>query len=135
MTIDGFEPISGQGTDLAKLVSISLLLETETTLRFFFQVDSSVSALTVTYNGRELPVKQRSGLYYVDVTDISAKSLDENVTISLNDGSQTVSVTYNPMTYCRNVWSDTSGTYPEAHKTVTAALYLYNQAANAYFAL
>ena len=135
VTIDGFEPISGQGTDLAKLVSISLLLETETTLRFFFQVDSSVSALTVTYNGQELPVKQRSGLYYVDVTDISAKSLDENVTISLNDGSQTVSVTYNPMTYCRNVWSDTSGTYPEEHKTVTAALYLYNQAANAYFAL
>jgi hypothetical protein len=128
VTIQGFNAVSGQGTDLAKFYSASLILKSETTLRFFF-----TAPITAIYNGQELEVKERSGLYYVDVVGISAKDLDENVTITINDGTNTADVTFNPMTYCQTVQNDTTGTFDQGMKDLVSALYLYNQAANVYF--
>jgi hypothetical protein len=132
VSIEGFDVISGQGTELAKFYSASLILKSETTLRFFFQVDSAAT-FTASYNGQTLEVKQRSGLYYVDVVGIAAKDLDENVTITINDGTNTTEVSFNPMSYCQGVLNDTTGAFDRNIKDVVAALYLYNQAANIYF--
>jgi hypothetical protein len=132
VTIEGFKAVAGQGTELAKFYSASLILKSETTLRFFFQVDSS-AAFTATYNGQTLEVKQRSGLYYVDVVGIAAKDLDENVTITISDGTNTTDVSFNPMSYCQGVLNDTTGSFGADMKNLVRALYLYNQAANAYF--
>lgn len=132
VTISGFNATPGQGTELAKLYSASLILKSETTLRFFFQVDSS-AAFTATYNGQALEVKQRSGLYYVDVVGIAAKDLDENVTVTISDGTNTADVSFNPMSYCQGVLNDTTGAFDQEMKDLVAALYLYNQAANVYF--
>jgi hypothetical protein len=132
VTISGFNTMAGQGTDLAKLYSASLILKGATTLRFFFQVESGAS-FTATYNGQVLAVSKRSGLYYVDVLDIAAKDLDEDVTITICDGINTADVTFNPMAYCQGVHNDTSGAFNQATKNLVAALYLYNQAANNYF--
>ena len=132
VSIEGFDVISGQGTELAKFYSASLILKSETTLRFFFQVDSAAT-FTATYNGQTLEVKQRSGLYYVDVVGIAAKDLDEDVTITINDGTNTAGVSFNPMSYCQGVLNDTTGAFDRNIKDVVAALYLYNQAANIYF--
>ncbi len=128
VSIDGFTSVSGQGTELATFYSASLLLKSETTLRFFF-----TGSITATYNGQELEVKERNGLYYVDVVGIAAKNLDEDVTITINDGTNTADVTYNPMAYCTVVQNDTTGVANQTMKNLVAALYLYNQAANTYF--
>ena len=128
VTISGFNATPGQGTELAKFYSASLILKSETTLRFFF-----TAPITAAYNGQELEVKQRSGLYYVDVVGIAAKDLDENVTITINDGTNTADVTYNPMAYCAAVLNDSTGAFDQEMKDVVSALYLYNQAANIYF--
>ena len=117
-----------QGTDSVSFYAASLILKSETTLRFFFQADSG--DFTVTLGGQELEVKERGGLYYVDVTNISAKDLDENVTITINDGTNAADVTYNPMAYCASVLN--SDAFDQEMKNVASALYLYNQAANAY---
>ncbi len=132
VTIQGFDTVAGQGTELAKFYSASLILKSETTLRFFFQVDSS-AAFTATYNGQALEVKERSGLYYVDVVGISAKDLDENVTITINDGTNTADISFSPMSYCQSVLNDTTGAFGQDMKDLVSALYLYNQAANVYF--
>jgi hypothetical protein len=132
VSIEGFNVVSGQGTGLAKFYSASLILKSETTLRFFFQVDSAAT-FTATYNGQTLEVKQRSGLYYVDVVGIAAKDLDEEVTITINDGSGTAVVSFNPMAYCQGVLNDTTGAFGAEMKDLARALYLYNQAANVYF--
>ena len=126
--IQGFNAASGQGTELAKFYSASLILKSETTLRFFF-----TAPITATYNGQALEVKQRSGLYYVDVVGIAAKELDENVTITVNDGVSSADVTYNPMVYCTAVLNDTTGAFSAEMKDLVRALYLYNQAENTYF--
>jgi hypothetical protein len=133
VTIDGFKPVAGQGTELAKLYSASLILKSETTLRIFFKVDAAVENLTVTYQGQALEVKQRSGLSYVDVVGISAKALDEVVTVTVNDGANTAEVAFNPMSYSQGVLNDTTGAFGQDMKDLVAALYLYNKAANVYF--
>ena len=133
LTIDGFKPVAGQGTELAKLYSASLILKSETTLRIFFKVDAAVENLTVTYQGQTLEVKQRSGLSYVDVVGISAKALDEVVTVTVNDGANTAEVAFNPMSYSQGVLNDTTGAFGQDMKDLVAALYLYNKAANVYF--
>ena len=132
VTIAGFNAVAGQGTDLAKFYSASLILKSETTVRFFFQVDSAAS-FTASYNGQELTVGKRSGLYYVDVVGISAKDLDEDVTIAINDGTNSTEVSFNPMSYCQGVLNDTTGAFSNEMKDLVRALYLYNQAANVYF--
>lgn len=128
VTINGFDLNLGQGTQNAKFCSVSLLVKSDTTLRFYF--DSLIAA---TYHGRNLNVYQLNGMYYVDVVGIAAKDLDENVTIIINDGTETAEVSFNPMAYCQGVMDDTAGTFSDRLKDLVRAMYLYNQAANAYF--
>ena len=132
VTIDGFQAVAGQGTELAKFYSASLILKSETTVRFFFQVNADAT-FTASYNGQELTVSKRGSLHYVDVVGISAKDLDEAVTITINDGTNTTEVSFNPMSYCQGVLNDTTGAFSNEMKDLVRALYLYNQAANVYF--
>ena len=132
-TLRSFAIASGQGTALVPLVSSSLILKTETTLRLIFQPAQSVTEMTVTYNGSELSVTKLSSYRYVNITNISAKNLDDNYTVTVNDGTETADVTYSPMAYCYNVLNAAEGTFDEKLQNTVRALYLYNQAANDYF--
>lgn len=127
VTIPSYDVAAGQGTENVKFHSAALILKSETTLRFFF-----TAPFTAEYNGNTLEVKERNGLYYVDVIGISAKDLDENVTIAISDGENTAEVTYNPMAYCAAVQADATGAFDQKMKNLVTALYLYNQAANMY---
>jgi hypothetical protein len=131
LTLSGYTSVSGQGTDCVKLYSASLILKSETTLRMYFTSQSST--FTAKYQGRDLTVNQKGNYYYVDITGISARNLDEAVTVTINDGTASADITYNPMVYCQTVLSDNTGVYAADMKNVVAALYLYNQAANTYF--
>ena len=122
----GFTP--GQGTQNVKLYSASLLLNSETTLRLFFN-----GKISATHNGKNLDVKQRSGLYYVDIVGIAARELDDDVTITINDGTESANIVFSPMSYCQIVEQDTSGAYDTEMKNLVRALYLYNKAADEYF--
>lgn len=66
------------------------------------------------------------------MTNIFAKDLDTSYTIEVNDGFETVTVTYNPMTYRYNVLKNECA-YEQDLLDLAKALYLYNQAANDYF--
>lgn len=133
LQIEGYPTVVPQGTALASFAGSSLLLESETTLRIFLTVDASVENLTVTYNGQPLEIKTRGNLSYVDVKNIAAPDLDENYTITVNDGTETADITFSPMCYCASVKANATGVHSETLQNVVAALYLYNQAANAYF--
>ena len=118
----------GQGTDKVKLYSASLILNSETTLRLFFN-----GSITATHEGKDLKVRQRGGLYYVDIVNIAAKDLDDDVTITINDGTNSANITFNPLSYCQIVEQEDTGAYTEEMRNLAIALYLYNKAAGAYF--
>jgi len=122
--------ISGSEKKLA-LAGASLLLETETTLRIFFRItnDADITSYTFTVDGEEVTPVQREGLYYVELKNISAKNLDETHTITAGN----LTVTYSALSYVHNVLNKADTLNPLLVE-VSKALYLYNQAANAYFA-
>ena len=125
--LEAFAPVLNQGTEKVKLVSSSLILKTETTLRLYFSGN-----LTATYNGSPLEVSfdEDVNLYYVDITNISAKNLGDTFTLEISDGTDTAQVSWCPLSYCYNILNKDADS--ELQNTVKA-LYLYNQAANAYF--
>ena len=132
--IEGFEVNRNQGTSLVAFAGASLLLKSETTLRLFFNVDSSAAAsLTISYKGEALALSQRSGKYYVDIPNISAKNLDDDFVVSVFDGTDTAEVSYCPLSYCASILANVNGTYTKQLQDVAMALYEYNKAANNYF--
>jgi len=129
-TLTGYKAV-GAGTVNAKFYGASLLLKSETTLRFFFQVDADAT-LTVKHEENSLEVKERNGLYYVDVENISAKDLGNVITLEINDGAETASVSASPMTYCYNILAAEEGTYENSIVDLAKALYMYYVQADAY---
>lgn len=111
------------------LYSVSLILESETTMRLFFKIADGVDPEDVKFNGKKYDGK-RDDRYYVDIKDIAAQDLDDMVTVTITHGSETYSVQYAPMTYCYNVLNSASA--KASLKDVATALYLYNKAATEY---
>ncbi len=131
--IDGYAVARKQGTALVRVRSASLTLESKTTVRFVLQADPSVQTLSITYAGEELTYEREGDRIYVAVEDICAMELDEMVTLTVNDGTETAEITYSPLTYCQNIQNSTNAAYKAELKTLVAALYVYNQTANEYF--
>lgn len=117
------------GPDGAKFYGCSLILESETTLRFFFKVSEDAE---LTVNGGTLEVKTRGDYQYVDITNISAKDLGSPITLTVSDGANTAEVTASPLTYCYNVLSAGSA-YDAKLVELVKSLYLYYVQAAVYF--
>ena len=134
VTLATLEPYASAstGTDAAKFSAISLLLNANTDLRFFFTLDDSVTDFKVTgINGEELKVKERDGMHYVDVTAVAAQYLDQNYTVTIHDGEDETTVSASALSYCYTVLK--AAPDDETLKDLVKALFLYNQAADNYF--
>ena len=114
------------------VASVSLLLESTTTIRFYFNLDGSkpIDAYTFYVDGVEVVPVESNGQYYVDKVNVAAKDLDEMVTVTIGG----LTVRYCGLSYVRQVAVLYPTYYSESLINVAKALYAYNQAANAYFA-
>ena len=115
------------------VASVNLLLESTTTIRFYFNLDGtkSIDEYTFYVDGVEtIPVQSGENQYYVDKVNVAAKDLDEMVTVTVGG----LTVKYCGLSYVRQVAVLYPDNYSEALVNVAKALYAYNQAANAYFA-
>lgn len=113
-----------------QVYSASLLLESETTARFYFRLTGSktIDEYTFIVDGQTVtPTPSGDGIYYVDKTNISAKDLDTAYVASVGG----LSVTYYGLSYVRSMLSWSGST--EALINIAKSLYVYNQAANTYF--
>lgn len=111
----------------------TLSLKSETTLSLYFK-----SSTTLTFSCGDYTVeKASSGGYQVArIRGIKAKHIGSTFTLTVNGGT----VTYSPLNYCKNVLPDLTASQDEVQnqqdeklQNVVKALYLYWQAANAYF--
>ena len=110
-----------------------LQLNSKTAIRFMFLADPSLQEITASCMGEALEWTRSGNYISVIVDDISAKDLDEIYTLTVSDGTDTIEVSYSPMTYCRNVQNGSRSVYSPELKALASALYVYNQAANIYF--
>lgn len=97
----------------------SLLLESNTTVRHYFKVKEDMKD-EHTFTG------QKNGYCYTDITGISAANLGTPQTTTIGEWS----ISYSPMSYAYDVLN--SDTASDNLKNLVKALYLYNQAAEAY---
>ena len=127
-TLSKFKPLENQGTAAVSFYATSLILESETTMRLYFQCTKEP---TITFRDKQLEVTKIDGGYcYVDIPNISAKNLSDTFTLTVSDGAETTNVQCCPLSYCYNILS--KETDSDLLNTVRA-LYLYNEAANNYF--
>lgn len=127
---DGIADIAVSGSDEnLTFRGVSLVLETKTALRVYFELadGASLTELTVTVNGESAtPVLKGDGWYCVEVA-LAAKELSDVYTFVLGG----VTVVPSAMGYCKAAMK-TAGT-SEALTDLIKALYRYGTAAQDYF--
>ena len=134
--LDTYRPtVTGSIVGLT-LSGLFLDLESETNLRLYMTAEDGfdMSTLTITCGQSTLtPAAYQNG-WDVKITNIPAKDLDTKYTVTITRGEQSVSVTFCALSYAYSVLANPSGeTNYSALSNTVKALYVYNQAANAYF--
>ena len=110
----------------------SLLLDSGTIIRHYFIIDEgSVDDYTFTARGQTLtPTATADGAYYVDITDVYAKYLDIDFTVTVSDSEGTVmTLHYSALSYAYDALDKND----QGLANVAKALYRYNQKAIAFF--
>ena len=106
----------------ANFYAPSVIYLSKTTLRMYFEIPTGKGSKNPdAYTG-----SQSNWYYWVDVTNIPAAELDEQQEFKVNG----VTFYYSVLDYAKAVVAGGSS----AQKDLAASLYLYNQAANAFFA-
>lgn len=131
-TID-LEAYAPTGTNVDKLTA-TLLLESETELRFYFTPESGKTLADYSFElagaNKSLVTGTKGDLYYVAITGICADELQDMYTVTIRSKDTNVvfaSVKYGALSYVRTVLNDS--TAETDWKNLVKALYLYNQAA------
>lgn len=128
-----------EGDGAISLLSYDCRLESETTMRLYFQFGEGTGVENcefVLISGREeilTPETDEEGRLYVDISGIAAPELDDMFTIQIREagGGVLFSVQTSVICYVRDVLE--CETASEAMKDVAEALYFYAVAASAYF--
>ncbi len=124
--------INGAASDLdeissqlnAEFYTSSLIYLQNNTLRLYFTPESkTIGAL----NGMGFTGALSEYYYYADHANIPAAELDDQQSFTVNG----VEFTYSPLDYVVAVLN--SGSMTDTQKNLAKSLFLYNQAANAYF--
>ena len=122
-------PVSNKTTNVT-FAGSNLSLLSQTTLRLYFTiVDGQEENVAFSYNGQALDKVKSGNYYYVEITNIAADKLHQDVTVAVTDGSENVDITYNVMTYCYNVLNRNRAVELQ---NVVKALQIYNTQAYKY---
>ena len=108
-------------------VSYTLILNSETTIRIYFELTGSkpIDAFTFTVDGEPVEPIRKDGRYYIEKTDISAHRLEEMYVFTCGG----ITIRYSGLSYVNQVMNKyTEGPAFE----MASALYAYARAAEAY---
>lgn len=113
-----------------RLYGATLVLKGKIAVRYYFQATAGVEDCSFTVGETPCEVKEKDGLYYVEVADIAPDAYSEDITLTVSSEEESLSVTYSPMHYIvRKSNSDSSSA---ALKNLLQGLYGYHDAAVAY---
>ena len=104
----------------------SLLLKEEVTIRHYFTANPGTVTVSVGDSTETLEVKQKDGLWYVDIKDIAAIELGTPCTVSAGDWA----LSYSALSYCYKAMQSGNDNL----KALVENLYQYHLAAKDYFA-
>ena len=105
---------------------VTLVVRSRVAVRFYFQAED-LSGLDF---GGYTPTP-KDGMYYVEIPGINAQDYANNISLTVSNGTQEMTVSYSPMAYILRKHASTSNAQLKA---LTAAMYQYHTAAKAYIA-
>lgn len=120
---------SGTITGLTKK-SASLILGTETSIKFYFRYDGEIGNLSFSVNNGKIitdPAPGSDGRYHVIVKGIASYELHKDFIITIENGDETSTLTYSPYTYAAKYWEAAD----ELTKNICHALVAFGNAAKA----
>lgn len=109
-----------------KFYGASLVYRNKIAVRFYFTGD--VSELTFTVNGESQKVIAAEEKSYVEIANILPQDLDEQITLTVSNGTDNLTVTYGPLNYI--VRMNEKGS--ENLQALVLAMYNYYLVAEAY---
>lgn len=127
MTVESTGSVEGVIYYGATLVYVSRIA-----LRYYFTAPNGVEGLTFTVDGTQYPAVEKDGKYYIEIPNLAPQALDQNVKLTVSNGTDTMTVTYSPLHYMVRMCN--RNTTPAALKELITALYNYHLAAQAYTA-
>jgi hypothetical protein len=124
--------VSGSVTGLsANAISLMLESTTEINIKFKLAAGHSIDEYSFALDGKPVTPVYKGGLYIVTVYDIPANELNVRHSMVVTAGSEKLEISTCALSYCYSVLANNLLT--EEMRDTCKALYLYNQAANAYF--
>lgn len=105
----------------AQMAGVTLLLQSETTIRFHFKLKSGydISDITIKVNGAEVQATLDSKYYYIEIKNIRAQDLGKAIEVDL-DGHI---IQYSVLSYAYSVLK--AGTYSKDTEDIAKSLYIY----------
>ena len=113
---------------------ISLNLESTTEINIKFEMDDGCDISDYSFelgSGAVVTPVQEGEKYVVTIPNIAAKDLDTMYTLTVRKGDEALVLNTSALAYCYTILSEAA--LSDVKLDVCRALYLYNQAANAYF--
>ena len=128
-TLEGFAQQRTGASENITFAGVTLFLQSTTTIRFYLTVNSgkSIDDAIITVNGETVTPTQSGKYFYIEITDIVARNLGATYTVNF-DG---IEVQYSALTYAYSVLK--AGTFSQDAVDAVKSLYLYYEAAVAYF--
>ncbi len=125
---------TGAATGLSQ-TTMFLKLDSETTinLRFTVAEGHSIEEYSFSCGETALVPEPNNGSYLIRLTNIPARHLDTAYTVTARRGDEVFSVTCSALSYAQLALTNSRFNRDAGLCNLVKALYLYNQAANAYF--
>jgi hypothetical protein len=133
-TFADYEILGTNSTSCGSFVSANLLLESETTLKFYFKANEGVDVSTLTFkvDGKVVEATEQGEYLVVAIANIKAAELDTTHRVQVTCGSEKATFVYSVFTYAYNVLSAETGVYAPELVNTLKAMYFYNVAAENY---
>lgn len=116
--------------DGIRFYGATLLFRSKTVIRYYFVADNGVSGYTATVDGAAAQWNEKDGMYYVEVTVENPAVLDELHTVTVQSGSDAITVSYSGMHYVARMYNKADSS--QELKELVQAMYNYHKAAQAY---
>ena len=112
-------------------ISLNLESTTEINLKMILEDGYSIGDYVFELDGAAVTPVLDGDRYVLTIRNIAAKDLDRMYTLKITRGEEVLQVRTSALAYCYTILSEAALT--EEKLNISRSLYLYNQAANAYF--
>ena len=132
---DDYSIVKSGSVEGLSQTTMFLTLESETTINLRFEVAEGhdIGEYSFSYGDTALFPEENNGSYLIRLCNIPAKDLDAPFIVNVTNGVGTFTVTCSALTYAQLVLNNDAFSQNTALCNTVKAMYLYNQAANAYF--